>query len=244
MTLKGLSSSIMDALTGASRTLEAVLRDVMPVTHTADAWLELYEPSRGAPATVELSSESMTIGKADDNDVSVPSDPKVSRLHAKLVRYAAGWCISDLGSANGTIVRSVGRGGVGPDERVLGERRLRSGDVVRLSDRTWFVFRSNEAANVTEAAPAPPELTPAERRVLVELCRPHLAGDIFSTPSSNEEIAATLYVSESAVKQHVTHLCEKFGIDADPTDRSRRRIRLASAALARGAVRLCDLTPG
>jgi len=49
-----------------------------------------------------LESDRMTIGKSPENDVAIPDDPTASHLHAVLERFAAGWCVTDLGSSNGT----------------------------------------------------------------------------------------------------------------------------------------------
>jgi hypothetical protein len=82
------------------------------------------------------------------------------------------------------------------------------------------------------------ELTRRERDVLLALCRPVLDGDVFTEPASVREIAAALVVTEAAVKQHLLHLYDKFGID-DPG--TRRRLLLAREAMRRGAVTLGDV---
>lgn len=69
---------------------------------------------------------------------------------------------------------------------------------------------------------------------------PARSGEMFTEPASTREMAAALFVSEAAVKQHLADLYDKFGI----YDGDRRRTRLANEALRRGAVRLSDLTSG
>lgn len=172
----------------------------------------------------------LTIGKAVTNDLPLPEDPKVSRLHAVLECYSAGWSVRDLGSRNGTFVNG---------ERVVGERPIHPGDVIGVGE-TQLIFRSPEGDagwSVTEAAEASPELTRREREVLVELCRPALSANIFSTPASTREIAHALVVSEEAVRQHLARLYEKFGIE----EQSDRRIHLAAEAIRIGAVSLADV---
>ena len=93
-------------------------------------------------------------------------------------------------------------------------------------------------SRVTEAMETAPRLTPREQDVLVALCRPLLDGNAFTEPSSIRAIAETLVVSEAAVKQHLGRLYGKFGITEGD---ERRRVRLANAAVARGAVGLGDL---
>ena len=179
--------------------------------------------------TVELSNDRMTIGKDDENDLAIPGDDTVSRLHAVFDRFPAGWCVTDLGSSNGTFVNG---------ERILTARGLRHGDEVRVGS-TKLLFRDSAdvGRTVTKAPDASPALTARERDVLVMLCRPLLDRDLFTEPASIREIAAALVVSEAAVKQHLARLYEKFEIDAA----DHRRARLANEALRRGAVSLADL---
>jgi pSer/pThr/pTyr-binding forkhead associated (FHA) protein len=179
--------------------------------------------------TFELSNDRVTIGKGSENDVALEGDDTISRLHAVLDRFAAGWCVTDLGSANGTFVNG---------ERILAARRIRHGDEIKVG-ATTLLFRDSAdvGRTVTKGPVASPSLTARERDVLVVLCRPLLDRDLFTEPSSIREIAAALVVSEAAVKQHLTRLYEKFGVDA--TDH--RRARLANEALRRGAVTLADL---
>jgi len=141
------------------------------------------------------------------------------------------WCIRDLGSTNGTLVNG---------KRLVGERVLRDGDEITLG-RTRLVYRdqANWREPSTDGLPSPPALTPRERDVLVELCRPVLSGNAFTPPASVREIADELVVTEAAVKQHLAHLFDKFVIPE--RGRDSRRVRLANQALQRGAVTLADL---
>jgi len=179
--------------------------------------------------TVELSNDRVSIGKGDENDLTIEGDDTVSRLHAVLDRFAAGWCVTDLGSSNGTFVNG---------ERILAARRLRHGDELRVG-ATKLLFRDSDdvGRSVTKAPLASPTLTARERDVLVVLCRPLLDRDLFTEPASIREIAGALVVSEAAVKQHLARLYEKFDVDAA----DHRRARLANEALRRGAVTLADL---
>ena len=182
---------------------------------------------------VELAGDRVTVGKGAENDVALTGDPTASRLHAVLERFPAGWCVTDVGSSNGTYLNG---------ERIWAQRRLRHGDEVRVG-RTRLVFRnsSDVGHTATESEAESPSLTPRERDVLVVLCRPLLARDLFTEPASIREIAADLVVSEAAVKQHLVNLYAKFDVGDDPTH---RRARLANEAIRRGAVRLADLRRG
>ncbi len=171
----------------------------------------------------------MTVGKGAGNDIAL-DDPTVSRLHAALEEFAEGWCVTDVGSSNGTYLNG---------ERIWAQQRLRHGDEIRVG-RTRLLFRSSAdaAASRTEGEDAPPSLTPRERDVLVVLCRPLLARDLFTEPASIKEIAAELFVSEAAVKQHLSNLYEKFEVGDELTH---RRTRLANESIRRGAVTIADL---
>ena len=83
-----------------------------------------------------------------------------------------------------------------------------------------------------------PEITPREHDVLTALCRPARSAELFVEPSSVREIAATLAVTEAAVKQHLLNLYNKFGI-VDGVER--RRVTLAREAIRRGAVAVPEL---
>lgn len=191
------------------------------------SYLEIWGAS--GPQLRPFDTDRTTVGKAEANDVSLPGDDTISRLHAVFERYAAGWCVRDLGSTNGTFVNG---------ERIWAERPLRHGDEVRVGS-TRMIYRADDVAgsDATVATEAPPELTRRERDVLVALCRPVLSGDVFTEPASTQQVADMLVVSEAAVKQHLARLYDKFEIH----DVDRRRVRLANEAIRRGAVTLTDL---
>jgi pSer/pThr/pTyr-binding forkhead associated (FHA) protein len=170
------------------------------------------------------------VGKAAENDVALEHDHTASHLHAVLERFPAGWCVTDLGSSNGTWVNG---------ERIWSAHRLRHGDEIRVG-QTRVVFRDPVAAggSVTEVEDAPPTLTTRERDVVVALCRPLLDRDMFTEPASTRAIAEELVITQPAVKQHLANLYDKFGVGGD---QSNRRSRLANEALRRGAVSLGEL---
>jgi hypothetical protein len=177
-----------------------------------------------------LESDRMTVGKAAENDVALAEDPTASHLHAMLERFPAGWCVTDLGSSNGTWVNG---------ERIWSSHRLKHGDEIRLG-QTRLIFRDpvSTAGAPTEAEVAPPSLTARECDVLLALCRPLLDRDMFTEPASTRSIADELVITQAAVKQHLANLYDKFGVTS--TD-SNRRARLANEALRRGAVSLSQL---
>ena len=191
------------------------------------AYLEVW--TAAGRELVALETGRLTLGSDPANDLALPGDPTLSRLHAALERYGAGWCVRDLDSRNGTFVNG---------QRVWRERPLRPGDELRVG-ATRLIYRSDEpGGKSTQASEPPPELTRREREVLLVLCRTVLGGAAFTEPASIREIADALVVSEAAVKQHLAHLYDKFGIHGGG---ERRRVQLANEALRRGAVTIAEL---
>jgi DNA-binding CsgD family transcriptional regulator len=192
------------------------------------AYVEVWTPA--GRELVALQADRLTLGADPANDLALPADPTVSRLHAVLERYGTGWCVRDLDSRNGTFVNG---------QRVWRERPLRPGDELRVG-ASRLVYRSDEPSGdkATQASEPPPELTRREREVLLVLCRTVLGGEAFSEPASIREIAEALVVTEAAVKQHLAHLYDKFGVHGGG---ERRRVRLANEALRRGAVTIAGL---
>jgi pSer/pThr/pTyr-binding forkhead associated (FHA) protein len=178
---------------------------------------------------------SLTIGRAEGSDVQLHWDRDVSRAHAELERVGGIWMISDDGlSSNGTFVNG---------ERVGSRRRLRDGDVLRLG-RTSMVFRDPVGGGVSSTNIGGPELVPpsvseAQRRVLVALCRPFKEPGPFTTPATNQEIAAELFLSVEAVKTHLRALFAKFSVEDLP--QNQKRARLIERAFQTGLVSERDL---
>jgi pSer/pThr/pTyr-binding forkhead associated (FHA) protein len=186
---------------------------------------------------VELSDalERLTIGRSEANDVALPWDARVSRTHAALERLGADWTVVDDGlSRNGTWVNG---------ERVTARRRLRDGDVLRVGG-TVLAFCAPglgtraDATLTAEGVPVGDVLTPAQRRVLVALCRPYRDG-AFATPASNRTIASELCVSVDAVKTTMRSLFDLLGIEDLP--QNQKRASLALQALRAGVVSRRDL---
>jgi pSer/pThr/pTyr-binding forkhead associated (FHA) protein len=62
-----------------------------------------YTTPDGASGEVELSSERMSIGRADDNAIVI-ADGSVSSHHGEVAFEGGAWVLTDLGSTNGTKV--------------------------------------------------------------------------------------------------------------------------------------------
>lgn len=178
---------------------------------------------------IPLHGEGVTIGQSPTNDVPLPFDRTVSRVHCVIEPIASRWCVRDLSSRNGTFVNG---------ERIWGEQPLRAGDEIRVGS-VRFVVRLDDAGHGDETVGAEtgPALTRREREVLVALCRPMFSGDVFREPASTRQIASELVVTEAAVKQHLSRLYDKFGI-YEPEG---RRARLANDAIRRGAVSTAEI---
>ena len=179
---------------------------------------------------IPLQGDELTIGQAPTNDVPLPFDQTISRVHCVLERVASRWCVRDLSSRNGSFVNG---------ERIWGERPLRAGDEIRVGS-VRFVARLDDDGvhgNETVGAETGPALTRREREVLVALCSPMFSGDVFREPASTRQIASDLVVTEAAVKQHLSRLYDKFAI----FEQEGRRARLANEAIRRGAVNTAEI---
>jgi pSer/pThr/pTyr-binding forkhead associated (FHA) protein len=182
----------------------------------------LYRDGAGDQAVFELGErERVTIGRRGTNDVALPWDGEVSRVHAELTQMGGDWIVCDEGvSHNGTFVNGV---------RVRGRRRLEGGDVISVGDSqlTFCAPGGGSTVATTLAREPVPKVavTPAQRRVLVALCRP-LEDGAYAAPASNQQIADELVLAVETVKGTLKALFERFGLEHLPQNQKR-------AALAR-----------
>lgn len=194
-----------------------------------EAYFEVW--GREGARLVPIECDRITIGRLADNGLRISGDQQVSRLHAVVERYPAGWSIRDVGSSNGTFVNG---------ERLLSEHRLRNGDELRIGG-TRIVFREQEhepAERTLSAGDEPPDVTKRERDVLLALCRPIVSSDSFAQPATIRQMAKQLVVSDAAIKFHLSNLYDKFGIFETGLS---RRAELANEAVRRGAVTIAEL---
>ena len=177
----------------------------------------------------------LSVGRQPSSDLALAWDDQVSRAHAAIERIGDVWTVVDDGrSRNGTFVNG---------ERLHGRRSLRDGDVLGFG-RTRITFAApapGEYSTRTGINGAAPDLSPAQRRVLVALCRP-FARTRFATPPSNRDLAAELVVSVETVKFHLHALFALFGLEEVP--QRQKRARLAQQALEAGVVRPHELREG
>jgi len=197
----------------------------------------VYRDDLGAQHIVALDDvrSELTIGRREDNSIALPWDTGVSRLHALLARVARDWTIVDDGlSQNGTFVNET---------RIVGRRRLRSGDLIRVgSTGLAFVAPAASAGGTTAIAgkmQVVVRIPPAQKRVLIALCRPFREGSPLAFPATNGEIADELYLSVDAVKTHMRALYKAFELEDLP--QQHKRAQLAQRALLAGIVTQEDM---
>jgi len=183
---------------------------------------------------VTLDSERIVIGRAVDRGVRLDWSARVSRVHAVLERVGDQWTVVDDGlSRNGTFVNG---------RRVVGRQRLTDGDVIRCGDIDIgfcdpVARLGEETLKAPERLPSSP-VSPAQRRVLVALCRP-LRDAPYVGAATNKQIAAELSLSVDAVKTHMKRLFEALEVDDLP--QNQKRAQLAWKALSSGVVTSQDL---
>ncbi|HMI80265.1 MAG TPA: FHA domain-containing protein [Solirubrobacterales bacterium] len=196
----------------------------------------VFRDGAGEQRIVPIAAEAeLWVGRGGSADVRLEWDEEVSALHAQ-IEVVRGECtlVDDGLSRNGSFVN---------EERVHGRRHLRDGDSLRFG-RTLVVYRKpgEDAPEATVPAgevPAAATVSPAQRKVLVALCRPYKDGEEFATPATNQQIGDELHLSVDAVKTHMRALFEKLGVGELP--QNRKRAALAERALQTGIVNRREL---
>jgi len=179
---------------------------------------------------IATDASELWIGRSPSADIQLSWDEEVSSLHAQIEVIRDECTLVDEGlSRNGSFVNN---------ERVAGRRHLRDGDILRFGC-TLALFRApamTEAKSTVVAsdALAAAQVSPAQRRVLVALCRPFKEGAAFATPPTNQQLADELHLSVDAVKTHMRALFEKFDVQELP--QNRKRLAVVERALQTGLV--------
>jgi pSer/pThr/pTyr-binding forkhead associated (FHA) protein len=189
----------------------------------ADAPFVELRDGEGTQRLVALTGGT-TVGRSPASGIALVWDAQVSRSHASIEAIDGVWTVLDDGrSTNGTFVN---------EERVQGRRTLRHLDVIRVGATRLRFHDPSETTDskLTEVAAqrVVPQLTPAQLRVLVALCRP------VDGPASNEEIADELTVSIDTVKTHMRALFDAFSLQASAP--YRKRFELVRLAVDAGLV--------
>jgi pSer/pThr/pTyr-binding forkhead associated (FHA) protein len=211
------------------------LQERIEATRAGSPFLVLRHPETGQVLVSLQGRSQLTIGRRSECDLALEWDGRVSRLHAELLLISGEWIAADDGlSANGTWVG---------DTRLNGRRRLRDGDLIRIGE-TILAFCSpaeGSAATINVSAEhLMVRVTPAQRRVLVALCRPFLLTGSLTAPS-NAEIAAELFLSIDSIKTHIKALFEAFSLH-DSASRL-KRAELVERAVRSGSVLERDVAP-
>src|SRR5215217_836308 len=144
----------------------------------------------GGQRIVDLDALGMraSVGRAVSNEIALPWDTEVSRLHAELECIGGEWTVSDDGlSRNGTYVNAG---------RISGRHRLRDGDVLSVG-RTSIAYKrpateDSQPTRVARERLTLGDLPPTQRQVLVALARPY-KHDEFAVPATNQDIAGELH---------------------------------------------------
>ncbi len=108
----------------------------------------------------EFANAEIVIGRDDDCDIKLMDDAKVSRRHAKISPNNGEWCLSDLDSANGTVLNNV----------AVSTAPLKDNDVVSIGGST-FIFRGDAVAAPASAVAEKNTMTSADDLKLVERMR-------------------------------------------------------------------------
>lgn len=203
----------------------AELAAVLDAERAGSAFLA-FRDGLGDLRLATLTGGPVVIGRDRRSDIVLDWDREVSRTHAQLEPIGADWVVVDGGlSRNGCAVNA---------EPLVGRRRLMDGDVL-LVGATTLVFRTaktvEDEGTAAGSMASIARLTDAERRVLVALCRPLLAGTI-APPASNGQIADELCISAASVKTHMRSLFAKLSVE--PLPQNQKRTALARQAIESG----------
>jgi pSer/pThr/pTyr-binding forkhead associated (FHA) protein len=168
-------------------------------------------------------TQSITLGRREEADISIPWDPEMSRLHAELELRAGEWTVCDDGfSQNGTWVNGL---------RLVGRRRLADGDLLRVG-RTIFQFCAPSGPSTHGPTMVPGELSATPRfseqqqRVLRALCRPLFTDGVGINPATDEQVAEATGIPLDAVISELDHLGRAMGLEGMPHGDQRAEIAL------------------
>jgi pSer/pThr/pTyr-binding forkhead associated (FHA) protein len=189
----------------------------------------LYLDDEHGQHIVDLAARTdvVSLGRQPESDVTLEWDTEVSRTHALLERVGGAWTLVDDGlSRNGSFVNG---------QRVRGRRRLDDGDTIKIGNTllAFVATGGNVRTTVTTTSGAPPDLSPAQQRVLDALCRPAIDSPL-GMPASNREVAEALFIGVETVKTHMHALFELFEVPDMP--QNRKRAELVRRAFERGAI--------
>src|SRR5438270_10255557 len=108
------------------------LQAVLKAERTGSPFV-VHRDADGTLCILRLTGERarQTIGRRGSNDIALPWDDQVSRVHAELERIGDCWAVADDGlSTNGTFLNG---------SRVGARRRPRDGDCIRVGSSVLLV---------------------------------------------------------------------------------------------------------
>lgn len=166
------------------RPASRVLQQVLPAEQSGMHFV-LYRDDTGQQALQPFEAGGRaTIGGHSASDVALRWDSEVSRAHAILEQFGCErTVIDDELSRSGTYVNGV---------RLGGRQRLHDRDVIRVGS-VRLTFFAPDVSDVSGTATALRALdadavTPAQRRVLVTMCRPYKTGIAHAGPATKPQI--------------------------------------------------------
>ncbi len=225
---------VVGDLRSLHRASPAELKRRLEADRAGLAYLLYREPGAGE-RILSLPDSAAVIGRDAACDAPLTWDEQVSRVHVELANLRGHWLVIDDGlSRNGTFVNG---------ERVVGRRRLHDGDLLLVGSTSLRFCEAQPGDRQSTAVPASAadrvDLSPAQRRVLVALCRPVQGVDRFDSPATNQEIADELYLTVAAVKTHLRALSQRLGLTGLP--QNAKRARLVQMAFELGLVTPADI---
>lgn len=109
----------------------------------SEGWLSIQRHD-GTNEQVRLSLALTTIGRSEQSVLEM-LDPKLSRFHCEIERYADGYRVRDCNSRNGTLVNG---------DPVRGSQLLKEGDVIKIG-RTHMTFGRSRPEEIRSDAVVP-----------------------------------------------------------------------------------------
>ena len=107
----------------------------------------VIEDEAGTRSIVPFAADAIVVGRAVDGVTFRLPDRDVSRRHARFFLQGGSAFVEDLGSLTGTHVNG---------ERIVGRRKLREGDLVRIGDYDLAVLAADVAGAGADAPPPLP----------------------------------------------------------------------------------------
>jgi hypothetical protein len=150
-------------------------------------------------AELELHAGRITLGRADDNDFSLP-EGAVSNHHCELEVTDAGTQVKDLGSTNGTFI----------DGQPVEEAGLRDGQILTLGDVAMRLVESQGEGTRPSALHLEPDPEPATLENGRPACLHHPdIPAVFKCPECHQTFCMDCVRQIRLVRGQTRHFCPK-----------------------------------